>query len=105
MGQLEGRVIQLKRRAEVHRRTLRRLYSALRLATRGIENSLYVPLGIHIDLYSAFRTQRLVHTLVHIRCLRCWHLRCEQRARPCRFDDKEQDDHHKHSNIVPPTRV
>ena len=74
----------------------------MRLASRWIENGLYIPLGIHIDLYSARRAQRLVHTLVHTRCL---HLRCEQRAWPYRSDDREHDDHHEHGNILPPTLV
>ena len=58
--QLEWRVVELKGRAEVHRRTLRRLHSDATLATRWLENGFNIPLGIHIHLCTALGTQRLV---------------------------------------------
>ncbi len=68
-GQLEWRVVELKGRAEIHRRTLRRLHRDMRLATRWIENGFNIPLVILVDLHPAFRTQRVTHTLAHARRL------------------------------------
>jgi hypothetical protein len=67
---MEWRVVQLKGRAEVSRRTLRRLDCDAALAARRIENGANIPLRVHIHLYSALGTQHVVQTFVDSRGLR-----------------------------------
>jgi len=56
----ELRVVQLKGRAEVHRRTLRGLHSDATLATWWIENGFNIPLGILVHVCPTLRTQHLL---------------------------------------------
>jgi hypothetical protein len=95
-GRPEGTVVQLKGRAEVHRRTLRRLHSDATLAARRIENRADIPLGIHVHLYSAFGPQRLVQAFVDARCLSRSLIKCEQHARKSCSEHREKDGHPVH---------